>query len=274
MVNCSKQNIEEEMKEMKEKIYFDYSGHLNDETIAMCARSIVSKEKSIVLPQSVTEHFEGCEACKNEILDFAEVITGNYDYLQRISQSSNTTAKGEPEKKQPATIRHLLFSGVFRVLSAAALLVVFVALSWWALRPVSAEKLFNQYYSPYNNILTVKNAGINNLNQGLLFYDLKMYDSAAIYFQQLLKNDPDNLDARFYLANSFLAAGKAHESIPLFLSLQKGTDCKYDRPSRWLLGLAYLRINNTDEARIVFRKIADEPNFYSEKAGKILKKLR
>lgn len=259
---------------MKEMVYFDYSGHLNDETIAMYARSIVSKDTSIVFPQLVTEHFEECENCKTEILDFAEVISGNYDYLERLSKNINIPAEDKAEIKHSSKIRQLIHSGYFRVLSVAALLVVFVAVSWFVFQPVTPEKLFNKYYSPYNNILTVKSAGFDKMNQGLLLYDLKMYDSAAIYFQELLTDNPDNHDARFYLSNTLLASGKAKEAIPLFLSLQDNPGCKYKQPSRWLLGLAYLRVDNAEEAKKVFQQIVDENSFYSEKAGKILMKIK
>lgn len=255
-------------------VYFDYSGHLNDETIAMYAKSIVSKEEPTGLSPSVIKHFEECESCKTEILDFAEVITGNYDYLERLSKGIHNPENDKVEEKQSDKIRHMFHSGSFRFFLVAALLVVFVAVSWFVFRPVTAERLFNKYYSPYNNILTMKSSGINKLNQGLLFYDLKMYDSAAIYFQWLLNDDPVNQDAGFYLANALLASGKAKESIPLFLNLQNISDGKYLHPSRWLLGLAYLRVNDTANAKKVFQQIVDAQGFYSANAGKILSKIK
>lgn len=262
------------MKDKKELEYFNYNGHLNDETIALYAKRILTKDETLEISASVIAHFEECEDCKTEILDFVEVMSGNYNYLEHLSVNLEEPTLDKIPEQPASKIRRLYFIKTLRIGAMAALVVVFAAISWWAFRPVTPEKLFEQYFSPYSNILTTKGSGAEKLAQGLLFYDLKMYDSAVAYFSHALPYDTLNQDVRFYLANALLASGKAIEAIPLFVSLQISPECKYCYPARWLLGLAWLKADNPENAKQVFGQIVNEPNFYSGKAEEILKKLK
>jgi len=133
--------------------------------------------------------------------------------------------------------------------------------------------LFNQNFSPYKNIVTTKASFETKLTTGLLFYDLKLYDSALVYFKEGLQSDSLNQDLLFYLATAYLSDGKVNKAIILYDKIQKNDAGKYAIPSKWFLGLAYLQTGDKEKAAVVFREILHEKNFYSTKAGKILKKL-
>lgn len=262
------------MKDKQKIVYFNSRGHLNDETIALFAKRIMTNDESIEIPSSVIAHFEECEDCKTEILDFVEVIADSFDYVTPLlkNQIESEPKKSHQEKVKPK-IRQIILSRTFRICSLAAILLVFMAVSWFVRHQVSPERLFGQYFSPYKNVITIKGTNDKKLAEGMLLYDLKMYDSAIVVFTEAFMIDSLNRDIKFYLANSLLASEMADEAVPLFYQLQQEKNGKYNIPSNWFLGLSYLKMNEIDRASLVFKEIAEQKNSYSDKAKQILRKL-
>lgn len=100
-----------------------------------------------------------------------------------------------------------------------------------------------------------------------------MYDSAVVEFSQGYRLDSLNQDNAFYFANALLASDKANEAASLFFRLQQDESGRFQIPSKWFLGLCYLKMKDVDHASRVFKEIALQKNSYSDKAKKILKKL-
>lgn len=91
------------MEDFKSIIYFDNSGHLNDEAKAFYAHRIINNDESVEIPEPVLNHFEDCEECKTEILDFAWIMKKEFkpaiNAKPDLSVFDTTKNSGKPKSK-------------------------------------------------------------------------------------------------------------------------------------------------------------------------------
>lgn len=94
------------------------------------------------------------------------------------------------------------------------------------------------------------------LSRGLQFFSEEKYESAITDFSKIIKNDPANKDAHYYLGLTFLRAEKYSEAVaPLKRVLE--LDPQY-KGARRNLGIAYLNLESNDLAIQQFEKSIDQ----------------
>lgn len=162
---------------------------------------------------------------------------------------------------------------------AASILILFVAglFLFGTHTSVDTEKLFAKYMEPYPNVLTPKVRGELSenklLSEALNLYDKQAYAEAAALLEQVYKVQPKDQIA-FYLAICQLMMEKPNEAIAL---LQAGEWQDTTTPTstviNWYLGLAFLQLDDRDEALSKFKLVAASKESLSETAKKLVQEL-
>jgi tetratricopeptide (TPR) repeat protein len=94
------------------------------------------------------------------------------------------------------------------------------------------------------------------LSRGLEFFGEGKYDSAATEFSKIIKSNPADKDAHYYLGLTFLRAEKYSEAIPPLKKVIE-LDPMY-KGARRNLGIAYLNLESNDLAIQQFEKSIDQ----------------
>src|SRR5664280_736473 len=139
------------------------------------------------------------------------------------------------------------------------------------------DKLFAKYYEPLSAISPVTRSAdetaTNSYASAIESYKNKNYQAAAAGFSDAILKDPQNISPRFFLGVSQMALGN-YEQAENILENVIESQGEYVKEARWYLGLAYIKTGNPEKARECFKILAKSPGFYSDRAEKILRRLR
>jgi tetratricopeptide (TPR) repeat protein len=190
----------------------------------------------------------------------------------------------EPEKSEPEiSLNHKEGMGFKRSLlvryislSAAAVIVIFVLIR--TLLPSSDPgKLYNSYYEPFNVVSPVTRSLTTNepdsYQAAVERYKLGDYQTAALGFSDAILKDTSVIAPRFFMGITQLALENYDQAINLLTGVA-GRSGEYRKEAGWYLGLAYLKTGEKEKAAECFGLLAQSPGYYSERAGKILRRLK
>jgi hypothetical protein len=85
--------------------------------------------------------------------------------------------------------------------------------------------------------------------------------------------DTSLVPPRFFLGMTHLALGNYNQAASLLEGVA-GRQGEYSKEARWYLGLIYLKEGDKVKASINFEFLAQSSDYYSERSGKILRRLR
>jgi TolA-binding protein len=163
------------------------------------------------------------------------------------------------------------------VLPAAAVLTGAFLLIKLLLPSGDPDKLFNKYYEPISAISPVTRSadagGMDSYASAIESYNNKNYQAAAAGFSDAILKDPLNSSSRFFLGITRIELGNYEQAENMLeeVILSQG---EYMKEARWYLGLAYLKTGDSEKAMDCFELLAQSPGFYSDRAEKILRRLR
>jgi len=253
------------VKLKRKNIFFEDTGHLSHQAIAMCAEGMTNGVKQLLITDDVKNHLAGCSICQEKIIALYHVIADEPEIMDTIAKSGNIT------------LRNSFFfrakKGSFIFLSLAAFILLLVALNTFLFKSsLTPEQLFDKHFSPYQNLITVKGAGDYSLSRAMLFYDVKDYDSAVILFKAVIAGYSNQAETMFYLGNAYLALHEADSGI-VWLEKSLAANTKFSNAAQWYLSLAYLKSRDVESAKTLLKKIQDNGGFYSKKADKLLDEI-
>lgn len=205
--------------------------------------------------------------------EFMKVVTQTYE-KKRIENNINELQKKHPVKS-PKTIN--LNSAWVKAAAAIIFIVVLVG-GFLLLKPnekpdtlLIAENL--NYSSPY----VFRNADSNNKDSKLSaheFYTEKQFDKSIPLFEDLLKENGNDEETKFYLGLSLLNTkeqAKISQSIRLFQSLLNSE--RFGHQSHWFLALALYESGQPEQAEVYFKKIINEGWSFQDKAKIVLSEV-
>ncbi|MCX6328304.1 MAG: hypothetical protein NTZ85_02155 [Bacteroidia bacterium] len=139
------------------------------------------------------------------------------------------------------------------------------------------DKLFAKYYEPMSAISPVTrsaNAGeMENYTSAIESYNDKNFQAAATGFSDALLQDPLNTSCHFFMGITQIALGNYDQAEDILEGVISSQG-EYVKEARWYLGLAYIKTGNIEKASGCFDILAQSPGFYSDRAEKILRRLR
>lgn len=109
------------------------------------------------------------------------------------------------------------------------------------------------------------------LREGLIAFRDGRYGKCVSKMEVLLEKNPNDINALFYTAVSYVKLEMYSKAIPLLDQIIEDENNVFDEEAEWYKALALEGNGDTGAAQALFKKIADEGGFYSKQAGGRLK---
>ncbi len=159
---------------------------------------------------------------------------------------------------------------------AATVLVLMSVGSLWFFNTINSnETLYAHYFEPYKNVVQpIVRGEVEKNTKVLAFmaYDDGDYDTAIVYINQLLEDQPEAIFA-LYKANAQLQTDQTEAAIVTLESHIKKTDTIYAQ-AQWYLALSYLKLDNKEATKGHLNTLLQtHSNFKNKEAIALLKSL-
>ncbi len=151
-----------------------------------------------------------------------------------------------------------------------AVLVLLVPAVWFVVSNLNQPDLFTAYFKPYPNVLTARATDNNTLTSTMSDYSSGKYTSALSGFAELKEMGIDSDEIDLYMGITYLQLDKTAEAIQLWSDL--GSQHRYAPQIKWYLALAYLKSEQTDQAKKLLMAL-EQNNFNYQQAQEILQRL-
>lgn len=255
-------------------ILIDKKGHLDEEGIALIAEGLMDAEVYKRIPDHLLNHIDECLECKQKVLVIYDIIRN--DEETRESVSMKNAEPGQSPVSHSAVKRLIFPKQNIAWISAAAALIIFASIYFVAksFNQTDHEQLFSENFSPYQNLLTMKGDSASSGSDAMYFYDMKMWDSANLYFNKAKAKGMDETALNFYHANALLAGHNTKEAILYFELVINGEDDRFRTQAKWYLALAYLQINQMEESKEILNELQLNTDVYSKKANDLLERIK
>jgi TolA-binding protein len=208
-------------------------------------------------------------------------VSTDAESKERKEFITNSLEKAENESENvPATGNSKILKKTFFArfaLPAAAAVVGALFLIKSLLPSHDPDTLFAKYYEPISAISPItRSANTDEMNiytSAIESYNKKNYQAAATGFSDALLQNPSNISCQFFMGITHIALGN-YDQAENILEGVINSQGEYVKEARWYLGLAYIKTGNIEKASGCFEILAQSPGFYSERAEKILRRLR
>lgn len=111
------------------------------------------------------------------------------------------------------------------------------------------------------------------LREALDAFRTQRYGRCISKFETLLKNSPDDVNARFYMAVSYIKLEMHSKAIPLLDAVIAAENNAFREEAEWYKALALIGNGDAEQAETLLKKIAAGNTFYSKQAAEKLKTL-
>jgi len=255
-------------------ILIDKKGHLDEEGIALIAEGLMDAEVYKTIPDHLLDHIDECLECKQKVLVIYDIIRNGEE--TRESVRMKYAESGQSPVSLSAVKRWIFPKRNIAWISAAAVVIIFLGFYFItkSYRQTDHEQLFSEYFSPYQNLLTMKGDSANAVNDAMYFYDMKMWDSANIYFNKAKTKGLDETALNFYHANALLAGHNTKEAISYFELVINDGDDRFRTQAKWYLALAYLQINQMEKSKGILTELLLNTDVYGKKASDLLEQIK
>lgn len=181
---------------------------------------------------------------------------GEHQFSEKVKQWERKIK--EKEIQRPP----VLLKRVWAV--AASVLILVIPLSVWlySLRPVPAEQRFEEYFQPYDDIVTDRSSPARDerrFTEAMHDYNAGDYAKAIPVFNFVVSKKPQNEAARFYRGVAYLATGDAERSEKDFLWFKQKEESLFFETAQWYLVLVYLKQNKMTLVRQQLATIMVDP---------------
>lgn len=138
------------------------------------------------------------------------------------------------------------------------------------------EEIFHKYYQPYSVTITDRSGSdeINTLlTSAMERYKEREYNQALQLFQKVLTKRED-VAASLYSGISFMEVQKYKQANESFEDVVEDKDNLYLDQARWYMSMCHIRLGNIENARNMLLTLAEESEYYRDKARKVERKIR
>ncbi len=234
----------------------------------------------------IQRHFLN-ELSDQEEQDFKELLKNDKDFKQEFTFQENLKKVIKVEERSRLKAKLNKFEqGInqdnvsfarwnpWMVAASAILLIAAGWLSYSTLFNTNYDNLYAANYKEYPNTVYAITRGdsIETLERkAFAAYDSGDYVHAINYFKNLTKND--NLDyVDFYLAQVYLKSDSIQKSIVLFKKVI-GSNKQFVEESNWYLALAYLKLEDINNATKHLKMTVAKYGYMKEEAKALLEVL-
>jgi len=187
----------------------------------------------------------------NETISLIKGIreAGRHEFKLKLIEAENQAG---PLKIVPFKIRKVWYYA-----AAVILIMVATGISYWLFsNPISAEKIYAEYYTPYPNVivpLTRDEKEPDSLKTAFKYYETANFQEAIHYFTLLNPSGTDE-NLLFYKAISLMSLNQPAEAKSI-LELLADKNTPLQKQVYYYLALTYLKTDNIHGAKNIAMKI-------------------
>ncbi len=138
---------------------------------------------------------------------------------------------------------------------AVAAVLVLALGSFWFLNENSNERLYADYYSPDPGLPTTMGNNDNyEFYQAMVTYKQGNYEDALKSWKDQLNNKTENDTLNYFVGSALLASKQEGEALSFLLKVANQEDSAFKNEAYYYIGLAYLKADNTEEAKAYLKK--------------------
>lgn len=209
------------------------------------------------------------EQFRNQLLDRGRNII-EQEYVDTQNQETSTK------------VRSLWQQKYFKWAAVAASIIILLvpASTYFYTNMIFPNQLFNQYYSPYENVVAPTVRGGEGeqktieMQQSLQSYTATNYQQAIVDIREFIDDNPKwKNDVALYLGISYLETGNTAKAVQTFQDIIKAEN-QFDDQARWYLAMSYLKEDQIEDARQQLQLLAnDKESSYQKKAKQVLEQF-
>ena len=200
------------------------------------------------------------------------------DVIELRDQLEEAFTPSEPQSDQRKPFLSLFkikYLGLASVISA--LVAVSLILLFFMNKSLTNEEIYAKYYHPYEASLNFRAGNVNidkDLRHAMQYYENKDFRNALILFEKILREDNSRIGLNLYTGISHMEVREYSNANKRFQNIIDHKYNLYIEQAEWYLGFCYLMTGNNSKAAQQFRQIAENDGYYSDKAEKILKRMK
>lgn len=186
-----------------------------------------------------------------------------YYFLQGLKQDLIRSDAKKPKSKLPT----------YLAIAATVLIMAGAGLTYYLeYENRSPETLFTAYFEPYPNIIAPvqRSASGQQAGEAMQFYEAGQYAQAITVFDRLISQEPENAGLTFYRGVCYLGNNQPEKAATDFQTVIQSEDNPFLQASHWYLGLSYLKLSNTEEAKKHLAKVRATEGKLADEAAEIL----
>jgi len=220
-----------------------------------------------------------------EELKFANLLKSDISFKEEVALHTNL--KKVVEKEDDTNFRNLVENIESREKKprqktsyikwlAAASIVLLLGLSYFfnMEQKLSTDTLFAQNFEPYRNVIAPIVRSTEQQDEkaiAFMAYEKGEYQNAIVLFTKLYTETKESYYL-FYKANALLKLERANEAVPLLEQHLKTKDTLTEK-TNWYLALAYLKLEDKQQARKLLNKVIADGLYKNKEAKKLLKEF-
>lgn len=233
-------------------------------------------EMSDVEKQWFLKELEGNEKLRNEVnlRKRTDEILKNQDVMSlrnKLSQIEKQRHKVKSPVKDSRKTVYIKYAAVVTGLILIGSLAIFRG------KNLSREEIVKQYYKVYEAPTSQRSAQSGtdaDFSLALEFYNTHDYDNAAILFNKVIDNKPNDMQTVLLIGVSNFEEKKYPEAKQSFGKVIDDKNNLYVDQAKWYLALCYINTNETEKAKQLFGIISKESGIYQSDAKKIVRGLK
>lgn len=185
--------------------------------------------------------------------------------IEKTRKEANIPVKNS---KKPAYIKY------------AAVIAVLISIGSITLIPgkkLGSEEIMKRYYTAYEPITSqrsVQSGTDADFTLALEFYNTRDYEKAAILFNKVLENKPNDMQTVLLVGVANFEEKKYPEAKQSFGKVIEDKDNLYIDQAQWYLALCYLNTSEKEKAIKLLKIIGNESSIYKNDAIKIIRGLK
>lgn len=239
------------------------------------------------------ERYNAGEMSETEKQWFLKELEGNAKLRNEVSLRKNTDAilknqdiislrtklsRIENQRKEPKQpLKNPKKSAYIRNAAVIAGLILIGSITLIRGKNLSNEKIMELYYRAYEpptSQRSAQSATDADFTLALEFYNTHDYEKAAILFNKVLENKPDDMQTVLLKGVSDFEDKEYPEAKKSFGKVIDDKNNLYIDQAQWYLALCYLNTNEKEKAKQLFKVIVKEDGIYKNDAKKIIRGLK
>jgi len=222
------------------------------------------------------KELEGNEKLRNEVnlRKRTDEILKNQNVMSlrnKLSEIENRRKEVKNPVKDSTKTVFIRYAAVF------AGLILIGSIAMFSGKNLNSEKIMKHYYKIYEPPTSQRSAesGTNaDFNLALEFYNTHDYEKAAVLFNKVLENKPNDMQTVLLKGVANFEEKKYPEAKQSFVKVIDDKDNLYIDQAQWYLALCYLNTYETEKAKQLFKIIVKGDGIYKSDAKKIIRGLK